>query len=166
MHYTPVYIMTKEQKRLERLRNQLSPLYGLADMVLANADSDKDLSDIILSAAKRAKLNQPLIKDALELDITYEELGQLYLEDHNKEPIARTTKELKERLNLSKTKLRKLNKSLSTFVSYSTLFQKVRKEDSSWKVKEVSNTNVPSLEKNAPSIMHRILSLTMNIIKD
>jgi hypothetical protein len=70
-----------EQRRCERLRNLLSPLYNLAQFI--QEDNDK-LEELIKREADRAMENWPLIEKALDPNATLEELNQLYLDTNNR----------------------------------------------------------------------------------
>lgn len=70
-----------EQRRCERLRNLLGPLYNLAQFI--REDNDK-LEELIKEEANRAMENWPLIEKALDPNSTLEELNQLYLNPENR----------------------------------------------------------------------------------
>ncbi len=70
-----------EQRRCERLRNLLGPLYNLAQFI--QEDNDK-LEELIKEEANRAMKNWPLIEKALDPNSTLEELNQLYLNPENR----------------------------------------------------------------------------------
>lgn len=73
--------MTLEERRLERLRNLLTPLINLPEFILRNEDGHLD--DIIKSSAEKSKDLIPLIKEALRSDITLKELNRLYTNPEN-----------------------------------------------------------------------------------
>ena len=68
---------TVDQKRLERLRNLLTPLINLPMMMEDNEDGKMD--EIVQSQMKTALDVIPLVREALREEITMEELKKLYL---------------------------------------------------------------------------------------
>ena len=71
-----------EEKRLERLRNLLSPLCNLPDMIVNNTGGVFD--SLILKTAEKSKEVLPMILKALESNITLSELNQLYTDPLNR----------------------------------------------------------------------------------
>jgi hypothetical protein len=89
--------LSLEERRLERLRNLLTPIMNLPSFVKENEDGKYD--DIIQNTADIAEKVIPLIKEALRSDITLNELNQLYTNPENRKPlIPKTPKELFEEL--------------------------------------------------------------------
>jgi len=74
--------LSLEQRRLERLRNLLTPFINLPLFIRDNKDGKFD--DIVNDTAKRAEELTPMIKEALRSDITLEELNQLYTNPENR----------------------------------------------------------------------------------
>jgi hypothetical protein len=86
-----------EERRLERLRNLLTPMFNLPLFVKGNEDGRLD--DIIKDTADKAEKLMPMIKEALRSDITLNELNQLYSDPENRKPlIPKTPQELFEDL--------------------------------------------------------------------
>ena len=79
------YLESIEDKRLERLRNLLTPLFTLVQISSDNSDGKFD--DLIKKSLKTCKEVLPLIKVALKDNVTREELGQLYTDPSNRENI-------------------------------------------------------------------------------
>lgn len=73
--------LTLEERRLERLRNLLTPLMNLPDFILNNESGKFD--NLIKSTAERGKEVAPLIKKALSSDVTLKELNKLYINPEN-----------------------------------------------------------------------------------
>lgn len=71
-----------EERRLERLRNLLTPLINLPTFIERNEDGKFD--DIINSSAEKCNEVIPFIREALRSDITLEELNQLYVNPENR----------------------------------------------------------------------------------
>lgn len=71
--------MNREEKRLERLRNYLSPAINLPVMLLENKfwEKDGDIKEIIMACAKQAKISNEKVKKCLSGDITLDELKKL-----------------------------------------------------------------------------------------
>jgi hypothetical protein len=74
--------LSLEERRLERLRNLLTPIMNLPSFVKENEDGKYD--DIIQNTADIAEKVIPLIKEALRSDITLDELNQLYTNPENR----------------------------------------------------------------------------------
>jgi len=86
-----------EERRLERLRNLLTPMFNLPLFIKGNEDGKFD--DIIKKTADKAEELMPMIKEALRSDITLNELNQLYINPENRKPlIPKTPQELFEEL--------------------------------------------------------------------
>jgi len=73
-----------KERRLERLRNLMSPSFNLPLFIQENENGKLD--DLIKSTADKAAKSLPLIKEALRSDITLLELGQLYVDPENRRP--------------------------------------------------------------------------------
>lgn len=81
-----------EETNLSKLRNRLTPLYGLSDIVLAFKDGH-DLKDIMIESAQQAVENQEPIQDILK---------DIYLEISSKDSeIEKLKKLLKEHEELN-----------------------------------------------------------------
>jgi len=74
--------LSLEERRLERLRNLLTPIFNLPLFIKDNEDGKFD--DIINDTAKKAEELIPMIKEALRSDITLDELNQLYTNPENR----------------------------------------------------------------------------------
>lgn len=74
--------LTLEERRLERLRNLLTPLVNLPSYI--NNNEDGKLDEFIKKSAKSAEELIPLVKEALRSDITIEELNKLYTDPENR----------------------------------------------------------------------------------
>lgn len=66
-----------EERRLERLRNHLSPFLTLPEMVKMNKDGKLD--DMIDKTIETCEKLSPMVKRALADDVTLEELNKMYL---------------------------------------------------------------------------------------
>ena len=78
--------LTIEERRLERLRNLIQPLWTLSD-ILNREDIDEcsdDMKKLIKECAISCKEHMPLVKKALDSKTTLEELENLYLDPKSK----------------------------------------------------------------------------------
>lgn len=80
--FNPEENYTVEDKRLERLRNLITPLINLTMFIKDNKDGKLD--GIIEDSVERCLDVIPLIRKALKDDITMEELYQLYTDPKNR----------------------------------------------------------------------------------
>ena len=71
-----------EERRCERLRNLLSPMYNLAQMIESNEDGNFD--ELIKKESKKALENWDLIEIALTPSSTLDELNKLYHDPENR----------------------------------------------------------------------------------
>lgn len=78
--------LNKEERRLERLRNLMQPLWTLAELInKEDIDNCSDsMKNLIKECASTCKECMPLITKAMDSDVTLEELENLYLDPKSK----------------------------------------------------------------------------------
>lgn len=76
--------MTLEEKRLERLRNLLSPFITLSQLIEDELDNE-EYKQLILDTAKTCNKLNGFVKKALKDNVTIEELNSLYLENSDED---------------------------------------------------------------------------------
>lgn len=72
--------MSSEELRCERLRNLIGPLWNFPEIIEAFLKKDKDLNiDSIRKMLDTIKRTKPMLKKAMNPNISKEELKKLYL---------------------------------------------------------------------------------------
>jgi hypothetical protein len=74
-----------DYKRCERLKNLLSPLFILSELISEENLNDDEVKEILLKCKKASDMVKPLIRKGLNPKITLDELNELYLDKQNNE---------------------------------------------------------------------------------